>query len=290
MMIRSNGMRLCLGGCVTVVALACSERGQTVSSERLTLGATTSIEDSGLLQVLADSFRAAQPEYELVPLAAGTGEVLEMGRRGDVDVVLTHDLPAESAFVAAGAGVDRRDVMSNDFIIAGPPSDPARVRGMHQGARALAQIARARALFVSRGDDSGTHRRERLLWRMAPFAPDVERDGAWYLEAGLGMGDALRLAGERDAYILTDRGTWLTLRASVPLEALVQGDSLLLNRYGVTRVSRARNAKGAAAFSDWITSARGQSVIERFGLAQYGESLFHSVTGARHAGGTTTRR
>jgi tungstate transport system substrate-binding protein len=276
--------------CVAALALACTQRRDAASSERLTLGSTTSIDDSGLLQVLADSFTAAHPEYSLVPLAAGTGEVLEMGRRGDVDVLLTHDAPAESAFVAAGDGVNRRDVMFNDFIIAGPATDQAGVRGMRDGALALERIARARARFVSRGDDSGTHRRERLLWRKAAFAPDVERDGAWYIEAGLGMGDALRLAAERDAYILTDRGTWLTLRASAPLEALVQGDSLLLNRYAVTRGSRARNPKGAAAFSDWIMSARGQSIIDRFGATQYGQSLFHSVTGAERAGGLTTRR
>src|SRR5690606_10422062 len=165
------------------------------------LAATTTLEDSGLLAVLLDAFERAHEGMRVRALTGGTGQVLELGRRGDVDVILSHDAAAESAFVAAGAGAERRPLMYNDFLIVGPAVDPAGVRGLGDAEEALRRIAAARAPFISRGDDSGTHRKERQLWALAGLAPGAGE--AWYSEAGLGMGDALRVASERRAYILT---------------------------------------------------------------------------------------
>lgn len=234
------------------------------------LAATTTIEDSGLLGDLVRAFERANPQFRLRPVVAGTGEVLEMGRRKDVDVILSHDPAAESAFVAHGNGVDRREVMYNDFLIAGPPSDPAGIRGVRDAAEAFRRIARAGAPFISRGDDSGTNRKELKVWSKAGITPE----GAWYVVAGLGMAEALRVADQRNAYILTDRGTFTTLRSTLRLVPLSEGDPMLLNRYGVTRVAGARDTAGAAAFARWITSPAGQRTIARFGRDHFGTSLF----------------
>lgn len=264
----------------TVVALApalllpACIADRTADPSRLTLVATTTIQDSGLLDSLVSAFGRSHPGIRLRVLTAGTGEALEIGRRGDADVLLTHDPPAESAFVAAGHGRDRREVMHNDFVIAGPAADPAGVRGLRDGPAALARIAAAASPFVSRGDDSGTHRKEIALWKgVGPAHPGAAR-GPWYIEAGLGMGEALQLAAERDAYVLTDRATYLTIREDLRLDILVEGDPRMVNRYGVTRVSRGRNAAGALAFAGWITGADGQATIGAFGRERFGRPLF----------------
>jgi tungstate transport system substrate-binding protein len=238
--------------------------------QRLILGSTTSTEDSGLFDQVIPAFEAAVPRYTVAVIAVGTGEALAMGRRQDVDVLLVHSPAAESAFVAEGYGTDRSDVMYNDYVIVGPPPDPAGVRGLDDAPEALRRIAAAGIEFVSRGDDSGTHRKERELWEAAGVAPGQPG----YTEAGLGMGDVLRLAHERSAYTLTDRATFQFLQHTLGLEVVVEGDERLFNQYGVIPVAGSANLAGALAFRDWITSPAGQDLIGRYGTDRWDRPLF----------------
>jgi tungstate transport system substrate-binding protein len=236
------------------------------------LATTTSTVDSGLLDVLAPVF---EKKYgiEVDILSLGTGQALETGRRGDADVVLVHARQAEDEFVASGHGIDRRDVMHNDFVLVGDPSDSADVRG-YNAVQALAKIASSGSLFVSRGDDSGTHKKEMALWKAAGLGPS----GDWYLKAGSGMGETLLLANEKGAYTLADRGTYLAFRDKIRLAILVQNDPPLLNPYGIIAVNpklhKDVNYRGAMKFIDFITSAEGQEIIAEFGKDKYGEPLF----------------
>ena len=236
------------------------------------LATTTSTENSGLLEYLLPAFERATG-YHVHVIAVGTGKALRMGRDGDVDVVLVHAPAAEAEFVAAGHGLRRHPVMHNDFLIVGPRDDPAHVRGLTDAAEALRRIAAARAPFVSRGDDSGTHKKERALWRAAGVQPK----GRWYREAGQGMGRVLQMASELDAYTLTDRGTWLALRDGLALQPLVAGDERLYNPYGIIAVNPARhpgvNLAGARALIHWLTGQDGQRRIAAYRL--HGEPLFH---------------
>jgi tungstate transport system substrate-binding protein len=237
------------------------------------LGATTTIEDTGLLTELQTEFSKDHPRIKIRTVTGGTGEVHRLARGGDVDLTMTHDPAAESTLVAKGIGLYRRELMYNDFVIAGPAADSARVRGLRDAAEALRRIAGARAPFLSRGDDSGTHRKELFLWRQAGLdAPG--RKPAWYREAGVGMGEALRIANVRHAYLLTERGTYLTMKPLLQLDVLVEGDPRLLNRYGIVRLKSARNAEAADSFAVWLKSPRGAYVIGRFGRQKYGQSLF----------------
>lgn len=233
------------------------------------LATTTSIDDSGLLDTLAASFQAAHPQYLLAPVAAGTGMVLEIGRRKDADVLITHDSAGEVEFVRAGHSSERRYVMQNDFIIVGPPDDPADVRGGN-ALSALRKFVHAHITFVSRADDSGTHRRELRLWQLAGFHPA----GEWYIQAGVGMGDALLLAGQKRAYILTDRATYIKFRRRIQLDVMVDGDPPLLNKYGLLVVNESRNEAGGRAFAEWVLGPQGRALISGFGVAEYGQPLF----------------
>src|SRR5690625_238583 len=246
--------------------LGCAER---VEGERLILASTTSTEDSGLLGVLLPAFRAAHPEYRIVVLAVGTGEALAMGRRGDADLLLVHAPAAESVFVAEGYGIERREVMYNEFMIVGPSTDPVGVGGSEL-LSALARMAEGGAPFISRGDDSGTHKRELALWERIGARPD----GAWYSSAGQGMADVLRIADEKSAYTLTDRGTYLYLRSGLDLIPLVEGDSALLNIYGVIPVRSSPKVEGAKTFMEWLTGPEAQRVIGEYGREEFGEPLF----------------
>ncbi|MGQ0814532.1 MAG: substrate-binding domain-containing protein [Gemmatimonadota bacterium] len=235
---------------------------------RLVLATTTSLEDTGLLELLAVEFRKAHPEIELAPVAVGTGQAIALGRGHDADVLVTHDSAAEVQLVRDGIAKERRSVMYNDFVIAGPAQDAERIRGMNALA-ALRALAAGDTPFISRGDDSGTHRKELALWREAGLTPR----GTWYVEAGLGQGDALVLAGQKRAYVLTDRATFLRMRPRINLEILVANDPPLLNSYGVTVLHGAREA-AARVFADWITSEEVQRLIGTFGQAELGQSLF----------------
>lgn len=245
--------------------------GATAGGERLKLATTTSTENSGLLSVLLPPFEA-ECGCDVDVIAVGTGQALELGRRGDVDLVLVHAPELERAFVDEGAGVDRRTFMQNDFVLVGPASDPAGLRGTSDAALALGRITAAGAAFVSRGDESGTHQVEKLLWARAGLSPDW----AGYLSAGQGMGAVLTLADEKRAYTLTDRGTWLARKDKLALEVLVQGDPGLLNPYSVILVNPARfdwvAAERARRLADWFCSEAGQRVIGDFRVG--GEQLF----------------
>jgi tungstate transport system substrate-binding protein len=254
---------------VFAAVLAACNRGAS-SSPRLLLATTHTLEDSGLLDTLVTQFRADHPDVDLQVVVAGSGEVLTIARRGDADVLLTHSPDDERKFVADGFGVERRAVMHNAFVLAGPTLDSAKTASASTAVDAFTRIHVARQLFISRGDDSGTHRKEQAVWKAAGITPDP----AHYLEAGSGMADALRVASQKHAYILTDLATFLTLQDKLDLELLYQGDPILRNDYTVIVVREARNLKGAEVFASWITSAPVQKRIEGFGRAQFGRSLF----------------
>jgi tungstate transport system substrate-binding protein len=243
----------------------------TATESIVRLATTTSTDNSGLLSVLLPPFEQ-RSGYRVHVIAVGTGKALRLAREGDVDLVLVHARAAEDKLIADGFGIDRRDVMHNDFLIVGPPADPAKVTGMNDAVAALARIAASKQIFVSRGDDSGTNKKESALWEAGGIKPE----GQWYREAGQGMGKVLQIAAELDAYTLTDRGTWLAMKAKSPLRVLVEGDPGLFNPYGIISVNPERfqdlNHQGAKALVDWITSAEGQKIIGDFRIE--GEPLF----------------
>jgi tungstate transport system substrate-binding protein len=233
------------------------------------LATTTSTRDSGLLDVLVPAFERAS-KCQVKTLAVGSGDALKLGERGDADVLLVHSPAAEEAFMRGGHGVSRLAVMHNDFVLVGPPSDPARIAGAADAPTALRHIAATRAPFISRGDDSGTNVKELDLWKMA----GIEPRGAWYVETGQGMGETLTIASQKRGYTLSDRGTFLATK-SLDANIYVQGGAALRNPYHVIVVRhQGTNIGCARAFSSWITSAPTQRTISRFGVAQYGQPLF----------------
>jgi len=235
------------------------------------MATTTSTDNTGLLKAILPEFEA-QTGFQTQVVAVGTGKALKMGRDGDVDVVLVHARDAEEKFVADGYGSKRHDVMYNQFIIIGPEKDPAGIKTAASADEALALIAKNKAKFISRGDDSGTHKKEQSLWKTAGLVPD----GKWYMEAGQGMGKIIQMSGELDAYTLSDSGTWLVYQKKSPLKSLYHGDKVLFNPYGIIAVSpklhEDANHQGAAALIDWITSQDGQKLIGDFRF--HGEQLF----------------
>jgi len=240
----------------------------------ITVASTTSTEQSGLFGHILPIFtREAGIAVRVVAL--GTGQALDVGRRGDADVVFVHDRAAEERFVAEGFGGPRRHVMFNDFVITGPAADPARIAGLGDTAEALRRIAAARAPFISRGDRSGTHAAELRLWQMADIDPASGR-GQWYREVGQGMGAALNTAAAQGAYVLADRGTWLSFRNRQDQRILIEGDARLFNQYGVMLVNAQRHPHVKAAdgqrFIDWLVSAVGQGAVASYRIN--GEQLF----------------
>lgn len=264
---------------VPLVLFGCADQ-----REDLLLASTTSTEDSGLFDVLLPAFMEAHPDTRVNVTAVGTGQALELGRRRDADVLLVHSPAAESAFVAAGHGTARCEVMYNDFVVVGPASDPAGVAGLTDATEAFRRIAGADFPFISRGDDSGTHRKERSLWDAA----GVDPSGGWYMEIGQGMAESLRMAMERRAYALTDRATFLGHPRPLDLTILVEGDDRLFNQYGVIPVTGASHPGAARAFALWITGEEGQAIIGSHGADALGEPLFVPNGGEcelRQAGG-----
>lgn len=238
---------------------------------RLRLSTTTSTENSGLLAVLLPSFKA-KTGLRVDVIAVGTGQALRLGEAGDVDVVLVHARGLEDKFVADGYGVNRRDVMHNDFIIIGPAADPAGVRGMKDAAAALGRIADRGGVFVSRGDNSGTYVKEQSLWQAAGIKPS----GRWYREAGQGMGPVITMTNDLLGYTLADRGTYLSMKGKVQLPILVEGDPRLFNPYGIIAVNPDRFPHvayfEAMQLIAWMTSVEGQKIIGDFKVQ--GEVLF----------------
>jgi tungstate transport system substrate-binding protein len=242
-----------------------------VAQRSITVASTTSTEQSGLFGHILPIF-TRETGIEVRVVALGTGQALDVGRRGDADVVFVHDQAAEEKFVADGFGVRRFPVMYNDFIIAGPAADPAQVAGRRDVAEAFRRIAARQAPFISRGDRSGTHAAELRLWQAAGVQPA----GGWYREVGQGMGPALNTASAQDAYVFTDRGTWLSFRNRGSLKIVVEGDQRLFNQYGVILVNPARHPHVKAAdgqkFIDWLVGPAGQRAIADFKIG--GEQLF----------------
>jgi len=252
-----------------------SGSGQTV--QRLRLATTTSTYNSGLLDSLLPDFEKRE-NIQVQVLSVGTGQALALGEGGEVDLVLVHAREREDEFVARGFGVDRRDLMWNDFVILGPPDDPAGVDGSVDAAAALARILEQGSAFVSRGDDSGTHIRELQLWKAAGIDP---HGAPGYLEAGQGMGNCLTIADEKQAYLLADRGTFLAFAEHIDLKVLVAGDPRLKNSYGIIMVNPERHphvaSDPAGRLMDYLTSAAGQRQIAAFTVN--GEQLFYPVAG-----------
>ncbi|NHZ71472.1 MAG: solute-binding protein [Aquificales bacterium] len=242
--------------------------------QSLILATTTSTENSGLLAYLLPEFETKY-NVKIDVVAVGTGQALQLGEDGNADILLVHARAREDAFMAAGHGVRREDVMYNDFVIVGPTEDPANIRGMNDVTAAFQKIAAAQAIFISRGDDSGTHIKEQAVWQNAGITPA----GDWYISAGQGMGAVLTMANEQKGYTLTDRSTYLARTlAGIELELLVEGDPLVFNPYGVIAVNPDKgdhiNADMANIFIDWLIAPETQKLIGEFGKAEFGSSLF----------------
>ena len=250
-------------------------RASTSQSKDVILATTTSTRDAGLLDTLQPIFERTTG-YQLKVVAVGSGQALALGRRGDADVVLSHAPEAERALVDSGYFVHRRLVMHNEFLIVGPGTDPAGLRGSNDAVTAFRKLALGRGTFVSRGDQSGTHQRELILWKRAGLGAAPR--GAWYLESGQGMGATLQLADEKRAYTLTDRATYLAWRDKLQLVPIVDGDSLFYNVYHVLELNPRNAARinlaGGKAFADFLVSPETQARIGQFGKARFGQSLF----------------
>src|SRR3989449_1589124 len=247
----------------------------TAQSREVLLATTTSTRDAGLLDSLVPVFERASG-YNVKVIAVGSGQALEMGRRGDADVVLAHAPEAERVLVDSGYFISRRLVMHNDFLIVGPAADPAHLGGMTDALAALRRLAERGAPFVSRGDQSGTHKLEQKLWRLAGIKPPGA--GGWYIEAGHGMGETLQMADEKRAYTITDRATYLAWRAKVQAAPLVEGDPLLYNVYHVLQLNPHNapriKAAGGKAFAEFLVAPATQALIAEFGKSRFGRSLF----------------
>lgn len=248
----------------------------SVTSGKIILSTTTSTQDSGLLDYLLPIF-TAETGIEVDVIAVGTGQAIRMGEDGEADVLLVHDTASEEKFVEEGHSFERRNVMYNDFVLIGPKDDPAGIKSEFGDdiAGALKKISTEQLSFVSRGDDSGTHKKELRLWKSI----DLESpEGDWYVSVGKGMGDTIAMAEELSGYTISDRATYLSMQDQLELEILVEGDTTLFNQYGVLVVNPDKNdsinAEGAQIFADWLVSSETQEKIETFGVEEYGEPLF----------------
>lgn len=259
-------------GLAGLSALALGSTQALAQEEFITVASTTSTEQSGLFGYILPMFEE-ETGIEVRVIAQGTGQALETGRRGDADVVFVHAKAAEEEFVAGGYGVERFEVMYNDFVVVGANSDPAGIAGSDDVVEAFATIAETENTFASRGDDSGTHKAELALWDMA----GVEPGGSWYRETGSGMGPTLNTAAQMPAYALADRGTWISFQNRGDLEVVVEGDNRLFNQYGVILVNPEMHehikAEEGQAFIDWLVSEQGQEAIGSYQLN--GEQLFY---------------
>ena len=251
------------------------------AEKNIILSTTTSTQDSGLLDKLIPIFEK-KTGYFVKTIAVGSGQAMAMGQKGEADVLLVHSPDAEKKFIAGGYGINRRIVMHNDFIIIGPSTDPAKIKGSKSTAEAFKKIAAAGVPFISRGDNSGTHAKEKVIWKAAGTKYEGEK---WYQQTGLGMGQTINVATEKRAYTLADRGTYLALKKRTDLPILVEGDAILLNVYHVIEVNPAKwpkvNAKGAKAFADFMVSPETQAIIKTFGVDKFGSPLFFPDAGKK---------
>jgi tungstate transport system substrate-binding protein len=276
--------RRILSFCIALVLLLVALpviTGAEAQEKNIILATTTSTQDSGLLDVLIPLFEK-KTGYFVKTIAVGSGQAMAMGQKGEADVLLVHSPAAEKTFMEGGFGVNRRLVMHNDFVIVGPPDDPAKIKGMKSATEAFKKIAAAQVLFLSRGDNSGTDAKEKSIWKAADIKPGGQK---WYQETGLGMGQTLNVASEKKGYTLSDRGTYLALKKTLSLDILEEGDAVLLNIYHVIEVNPAKwpkvNSAGAKAFSDFMVSPETQAVIKTFGVDKFGSPLFFPDAGKK---------
>lgn len=275
MMLRRSFMLGCAAAAAMAALLQAAVPSVAQAADRfITVASTTSTEDSGLFGSILPKF-TAKTGIEVRVVAKGTGQAIDLAKRGDADVLFVHHKPSEEKFVAEGFSTVRKPVMYNDFVIVGPAADPAGVKGSKDVAASLVKIAQAKAPFVSRGDDSGTHKAELALWKTASLEP-AKADGGWYRSIGQGMGPTLNTAAAMNGYTLTDRGTWLNFKNRGPLTVLVEGDKRLFNQYGVMLVNPEKfshvKAADGQAFVDWLVSNEGQKAIADYTIN--GEQLF----------------
>ena len=263
----------------TVIAFPTVVTAQPVVSQpEVIFATTTSVQDTGLLDVIVPMFEKTSG-YRVKAIAVGTGQALAMAARGEADVVLAHAPDTEKKYITDGSLTNRRLMMHNWFLLAGPPSDPVKIKGTTKAIDALKKIAEAKATFVSRGDDSGTHKLEMKLWEKVGLKPS----GEWYLQAGQGMGKTLGIAGEKQAYVISDRATYLAFQKTTGLVVLVEGDPAFLNIYHVMEVNTEKfpkvNAAGGKAFADFLLSTSVQDILKTFGKEKFGEALFSPDAG-----------
>ena len=255
--------------------------GPEPKQKNIILATTTSTQDTGLLDTLIPIFEK-RTGYFVKTIAVGSGQAMTMGQKGEADVLLVHSPDAEKKFMSEGNGLNRRLVMHNDFIIVGPGADPAKIKGVKSAAEALKLIAGANALFLSRGDKSGTHSKEQSLWKKAGINAEGQK---WYQQTGLGMGHTLNVAAEKKGYTLADRGTYLAVKKNLGLDILVEGDAALLNIYHVIEVNVSKwpkvNIDGAKALADFMVSKPTQDIIKTFGVDKYGSPLFFPDAGKK---------
>ncbi len=267
--------RLFMSALAGVALVLASVATPALAEESIIVQSTTSTENSGLYGHILPMFKE-KTGIQVNVVAVGTGQALENGRRGDGDVLLVHAKAAEEKFVAEGYGVSRQDVMYNDFVIVGPANDPAGVKGIKDVAAALKSIADKQAIFASRGDDSGTHKKELALWKAAGVDP-TEASGTWYRETGSGMGATLNTGIGMSGYALTDRATWISFKNKGDYEIVVEGDERLFNQYGIILINPEKHpnvkVEAAQAFIDWIVSEEGQQAIASFKVD--GQQLFY---------------
>lgn len=245
------------------------------------LATTTSTQDSGLLDILIPIFEK-KTGYFVKTIAVGSGQAMAMGQKGEADVLLVHSPTVEKKLIGEGYGVNRRVVMLNDYIIVGPPGDPAKIKGVKTASEAFKKIASEKSLFLSRGDNSGTYSKERDIWKTTGIRPDGEK---WYQQTGLGMGQTLSVAAEKRGYTLADRGTYLALKKNLGFDILVEGDAILLNIYHVIEVNPAKwpkiNVAGGKAFADFMVSKETQGIVRSFGVDKFGSPLFFPGAGKK---------
>ena len=270
-------------GIILGIGLLCSllTGGAFAQQKNIILSTTTSTQDSGLLDVLIPIFEK-KTGYFVKTIAVGSGQAMAMGRKGEADVLLVHSPAAEKKFVAEGYGVNRRIIMHNDFVVVGPPEDPAKIKGTKGAVEAFKKIAAAGSLFLSRGDKSGTHSKELAIWKAAGMKPEGQK---WYQQTGLGMGQTLNVASEKKGYTLADRGTYLALKKRLGLDILTEGDAILLNVYHVIEANPAKwpkvNGAGARAFADFMVAQETQGIIKTFGVEKFGSPLFFPDAGKK---------
>ncbi len=280
-MSRKIGQKIVLSGIIFTLLFITGIFAVQAQPKTVILATTTSTQDSGLLDVLIPIFEK-KTGYFVKTIAVGSGQAMAMGQKGEADVLLVHSPTAEKKFIAESYGINRRLVMHNDYIIVGPPDDPAKIKGVKSAAEAFKKVAFGKGLFLSRGDNSGTHSKERDIWKTTGINPEGEK---WYQQTGLGMGQTLNVAAEKKGYTLADRGTYLALKKNLGLDILVEGDAILLNIYHVIEVNPVKwpkvNNAGAKAFSDFMVSKETQGIIKTFGVDKFGSPLFFPDAGKK---------